>query len=56
MRQPGRLFYVDPPYLSGTRNRRWNDPAHAHVLADISRLELHSMLRGIKGKDVSTIS
>lgn len=42
------LFYVDPPYVLGTREYR-NNGAYRHEMSDAEHLELIELLRGVQG-------
>jgi len=46
---PGTFFYVDPPYLLGTR-RGANSHGYAHELSDDDHRRLVRTLLGVKGK------
>lgn len=47
--QPHTLFYVDPPYLSDTRTKRWKDTAYQCEIDDRYHLNLLECLQHIEG-------
>ena len=50
--RPGTLYYVDPPYLSSTRSKRWATAAYRHDLTLEDHQQLAESLRSIKGSAV----
>lgn len=46
---PGTLFYVDPPYVYDTRNRRNAGQTYRHEMADDDHRELAQVLRSVLG-------
>ncbi len=47
--QPGTLFYLDPPYLSQTRSKRWRHGGYRHEYDEDCHLQLLARLQGIQG-------
>jgi DNA adenine methylase len=43
------LFYIDPPYVSETRNDRWAGKAYRHEMTDEDHVQLASRLHSLKG-------
>lgn len=43
------LFYIDPPYLMGTRSLRWGKKAYTCELDDAYHVRLGEVLQNIKG-------
>lgn len=54
--QPETLFYVDPPYLSATRNRRMyqvemgDEPSHRHLLNMLNQVKGSVILSGYRSQ------
>lgn len=46
---PETLFYVDPPYVWGTRSERWRGKAYLHEMSDDEHRALAAALREIEG-------
>jgi hypothetical protein len=44
---PGALFFVDPPYVIGTRDKGTH---YRHELTDAQHAELLALLQGVRGK------
>ncbi len=49
---PSALFYVDPPYLPDTRDRRWRHRAYANEFSAVDHGALLEQLKSIEGKVV----
>ena len=50
--EPGTLFYVDPPYIQGSRGKHWNRAAYANEYTDEQHRQLSDVLHTVKGKVV----
>ena len=50
--EPGTLFYVDPPYIQGSRGKQWNRAAYANEYTDEQHRQLADVLHAVKGKVV----
>jgi len=46
---PGTLFYVDPPYVYGTRNQRNAGQTYRHEMGDWEHVALAEVLRSVQG-------
>jgi DNA adenine methylase len=49
---PDTLFYIDPPYPSGTRGARWATTAYAHELTDADHRRLADTVHALRGMAV----
>jgi DNA adenine methylase len=47
--QPHTLFYVDPPYLSDVRSKRWKQVAYRYEVDEIYHRRLLRLLKEIRG-------